>query len=218
MTTTELLQVSRDELDDNSGADSVRFWRDSELMGYLREAQNDFCKQTLCLVSSIDDALCLIPLVSGKRDYPYSSRILRIDSVQPSWFNNPLVDARGFSRLSPQWRSRIGRPNSWCADYESGYISLDGALTATNGESLRLTVRRLPVMLTLLQNPEIREEYQQILRLYVNYRAYAKQDSEVYNPQKSLTEKKRWDEAVERAKGELARLQPRIIVARSCDI
>ena len=73
-------------------------------------------------------------------------------------------------------------------------------------------------MLTLLQNPEIREEYQQILRLYVNYRAYAKQDSEVYNPQKSLTEKKRWDEAVGRAKGELARLQPRIIVTRSCDI
>ena len=56
------------------------------------------------------------------------------------------------------------------------------------------------------------------MRLYVNYRAYAKQDSEVYNPQKSLTEKKRWDEAVGRAKGELARLQPRIIVTRSCDI
>lgn len=214
MTLKELIDSVRRSLDDTTGSDTNRYWKDVDLTEYLVEAQEDMVKRTRCLVESLDDDLCLIPLVADQRHYAISSLVIDIDAVVPSWTDTQVADAKSWQMFSPTWLSDIGQPTAYCLDYGSGMLSLNRALDVVSGESVRLTVRRLPKLMTATQAPEIRAEYQRKLRHFALARAFSKQDSEVYNPSKAAGELQLWDAAVREIINQENRLKPRIMRVR----
>lgn len=215
MTLAELVTITRRKLRDDVGMDADRYWSDSDLAGNLNEAQEEFAKQTLCLVESLDAAFCTIVLLANTHSYPINRRILRIDEVRASWRTNPLSDARSFRTFPAGWQVNHARPDSYCTDFSSFYLTLDKNPATVSGETLSLTVRRLPKTMTISQNAEIPDSFQRSLRFYATYLALDDKDSEIYKPELALRALARWNESIDAAKSAEANLQPEILVARS---
>lgn len=207
MTLNELFVSCRRTLDDTVGDDTQNLWKEYELEEYLNEAQNEFVKQTLCLRTSLDETLCQVPLVLGRYHYPINPRILQIDAVVPSWGAwQPLRDAVSYRNFVEPWQGRSGLPTAYCTNYENGCISFDQIPTTLTNESIRLSVRRMPLPMSISQGPEIRPEYHPLLRDYALYRAYDKQDVEAYDPARSAAKLAIWRDKVSTAAGQLGRL------------
>lgn len=214
-TLKELIDSCRRALDDTEAAvDADRYWKDVDLTEYLNDAQEELVKRTRCLVESLDDDLCLIQLVSGQRNYPISSLIIDIDGVQPSWTDYPLIDAKSWHFFPVGWLRSEGTPSAYCLDYSSDMLTFDRAITLVTNESVRLTVRRMPKLMTTTQGPEIKYEYRRKLLHHVLARAFSKQDSEIYNPSKAANELALWNAAVADVTSQEARLKPRVMRVR----
>lgn len=147
---------------------------------------------------TVDDSLLTNPIVdivvlAGKAVYTLDSRILKITSAHLDILNENLT-ATDRGTLDRTWRGDIDESGSGWNNAVSnpymfieskGKIRLVGIPTAN--DTLRLTVFRLPLadMDSPDDEPEIRVERHYELLDGMLARAYMKNDSETYNPDKS---------------------------------
>lgn len=189
MTLKELRTQLRKALCDEVGSsDAQRFWKDAELNEYLNEGYTLFCSLTKIIRDSLS-AVCTLTLdITGDVQHlPLSPLIIKIERVKGSWSTTPLTETTldEISGIQPTWEDDTGTPDKYLLDYSSGYLSLNRSMESN--ATLRLTVRRLPLLaLTDAASPEFKSEYHHILKTYGLYRAFSKQDAEIYKPEKAL--------------------------------
>jgi hypothetical protein len=214
MTLSELVTITRRALRDTVGVDADKYWPDMDLEEYLNEAQEELAKRTLCLIESLDATICTITLLANVHSYPLSSSILQIDEVRPSWRTSPLDDGKSFRFFSTGWAALKGLPSKYCSDYSSGFLTLDNNPAAVTGETLALTVRRLPKLMTVSQYAEIPPAYQRSLRYFACHRALDVKDVEVGDSSNADKMLQKWEKAIGEIKTQEAQRQPRVYVSK----
>jgi hypothetical protein len=119
----------------------------------------------------------------GARNIPISPLILGIERVKPSWTLRLLpATTAELDQYQPNWQTDIGYPDRYTLDYSDDYLTLNRETSAAG--TIRLSTRRMPIN-PAADIPEIPVKYLEYLYDYMLFRAFRKQDSEVYNPQKA---------------------------------
>lgn len=205
--------------DEVGAAASDSYWSNDELNEYINASIEEMHERTLCVTDSLTDSVCLIPLVVGKRHYALHESVLDIQTAQPSWNILPL-SKQSVVTVSQSWLTDTGLPHSYLMDYSHRTLSLTSAPATVNGESIRLTVQRLPLV-ELTANtdiPEIPRQYHRRLCDGVVAKALFKQDSETYNPAKGNVHQGKWEKSLEEIIRREVRLKPRITIARRVEL
>ncbi len=214
MTRKQLRDSARARLDDLVGSDSSRMWPDAELNDYLEESAEEMAAECLLITDSLTASICTIPLVQDQSHYALSRKIIKIDEIRPSWTTTPVARSASFRAFAPTWQSDKGCPTGYALDYSSGYLSFNKSLAVANGESVSLTVKRLPlVAMTDATSPEFDDQHHRKLVAFVLHRAFSKPDSETRNMELSTRFLREWLEALGEVKSREARLRPNVYVA-----
>lgn len=199
MNVGELLTRARNRLNDAvKGTGSDSFWSDYELIDDYANAARDrmfqACKRLIVDSSTALDAsglpLCRIPIVAGTATYQLSTKIIGINRFKLISQTSPIqpitvdvMDAYGYD-----WQDgSTGAPTNYIVDLNTDAITLYP--TPSANDTAYLTVCRYPLARltaqTKSQSLEFREEYHEDLIPGILFRAYSKQDSEIYNPRKA---------------------------------
>lgn len=185
MTLAELRALFREEAGDTA---EPFLWPNSILNLYANEAQTEACRRGHLLRDSVT-AICQIAVTAGDPIVELDPRILDIQRMRLA---SQFIQLRGISVQEmddsiPGWENQTGLPWRGVTDYQSNAIRLWPSPAAN--DVLKLSVIRLPLvdMVADTDEPEIRKEYHPQLVQWMLHRAYAKQDSEVFDANKSQT-------------------------------
>lgn len=219
MNLLEIRQKTRAKLDDEVGTDSTRYWKNAFLNEAINATIEEVAIRSLCIIDSLTDTVCLIPLVAGQMHYALDEAVLHIQTVQPSWRTTPL-GKQSVATISGGWLANVGLPDSYLLDYSGGKLSLTSAPAAVTTESIRLTLSRLPLaeLSADASSPEIPRQYHRKLFNGIIAAAFLKHDSEVYNPAKAKAHRAEFENDLAEIVKLEARLKPRITIARRCEL
>lgn len=185
MTLRELLEITRNELDDVEGK---YLWSDEELIEYAVDAENEAARRARLLIDSSTAAVRQIAVVAGTALYDLDERVIFIRRAKLASEELPLRRAQmtDLDQYLPNWEADTDTPTHFVSDYETGKVRLYPIPTA-NG-TLNMTVVRLPLndMNSLDDTPEINARYHRSLRYWLMYRAYSKQDTETKDEGKAM--------------------------------
>lgn len=189
----ELLELLKDNLAETSdlvSGPSDRYWTDATLVNYLRTAEREFCDLSRSLIDDTTPEVTRITMKDAVDNYPLHKSIIAVTEVfLPT---KGKLDAKSREFVRDVQNARAHRPLWYCADTFAKKIYVAGVPTTANtyaGQKLELRVARFPLCaLTLNQpdkEPEIHEQYHEILIEYAMYRALRKHDSEAENLSKA---------------------------------
>lgn len=189
MNLKQLRDSVRSSLRDDTGLASDAYWSDTDLNEYLNEGYSIFCRSTQIIRDSVTAAICTLTVNQGDQNIAISPLILKIERAKPTWYTGFLTkkDVSDFDNDNPSWFGTAGTPRFYALDYSTNYLTLDKAASVSG--TIALTVKRMPLS-DLSANsdyPEFNSQYHWMLKDYALYRAFMKQDAEVYNPQKAAT-------------------------------
>ena len=186
MTLAELRALFREEAGDTA---EPFLWPNLILNLYANEAQTEACRRGHLLRDSVTTAICQLAVTAGDPIVELDPRILDIQRMRLA---SQFIQLRGISVQEmddsiPGWENQSGLPWRGVTDYQSNAIRLWPSPSAN--DVLKLSVIRLPLvdMVADTDEPEIRKEYHPQLVQWMLHRAYAKQDSEVFDANKSQT-------------------------------
>lgn len=182
MTLSELIKIARQRL-----GDTVRgpyLWTTAELKEFANDAQREACRRSRLIVDSTTAEICQITLASGTDTYALDDRVIFIKRAIVDGQSMPLGRAHSadLDNNAPGWETETGLPRAYVPNMDvhsfRPYPAPDGAYT------VRLTVIRTPLvdMDDGDDTPEIRGRYHLGLVNWMQYRAYMKQDSQVFDP------------------------------------
>jgi len=169
-------------LDDLIGGDSDQYWSADTVNEYIQEAMEEIAKRTLCIKDSLTPAFCYIDVEPNVIHYQFPDRVLEIESVDKSWDGMPLTktDHADITVANRLWQTTTVEPVKYLTDFSKGYLSIVGRLTSVVDEQFRMSVRRLPVIMTDDEDiPEVPYQYHVMSYDWVFYRCFSKQDSEI---------------------------------------
>ena len=185
MTLAELIALYRaDSLDQ---ADPP-FCSNELLTLYANEAQDEACRRGQLLRDSLA-SLCTISFEAGDEAVGLDHRVIRVLRAFVDGHEAWVVDVEEMDCLRPGWQfqdaTTAGRPLRLVTGMSTGKLHLwpkpsqDGVI--------RLTVQRLPLkpMRADGDSPEIRPELHRALVPWMLYRAYSREDSDLYNDRKA---------------------------------
>lgn len=197
MNSTELHDLFRLEVFDMA---KPPFWSDTEIYNYMDDAQKMFCRLGGGIPDGTTDEITLIDVSAGDTWFDISPKILKIRSAQrlSDFIDMRLLnfeDLQENGRPTEQWDYGVQR--TFNLDDQIGdmrYIIV--GLTEnkarllkrpTTADQIRLFVERMPIKnITDDEQPlEIREESHVGLLLWMKYRAFMKQDAEVFDKGKA---------------------------------
>lgn len=188
MTLLEIRNSVRSTLQDTIGTDSSKYWPDSDLNEYINEGYGIFCRSTKIIRDSITPAICHLVVSDNTQNVAISPLIIQIERAKPSWSSRLLSECRtsDLDSDNPAWIGSTGTPQRYVLDFSDDYLTLDHKLSAAG--TIDLTVKRMPLADMVDDNdvPEFKSQYHWMLKDYALFRAFTKQDSEVYNPEKGV--------------------------------
>lgn len=189
MNVRELLELLKDTLGESSdqvSGPSDRYWSDATLVSYLNTAQRQFCDISRTLVDDSTPEVTRILLKDDVASYSLHKSIIAVTHVFLDTVGDLEAKPREFVREVCQ--TRLSRPFYYSADLMAKKLFVAGTPTTANtyaGKKLELRVARFPLCKLTLNNPEaepeIDEQYHEILTEYALYRALRKHDSEAEN-------------------------------------
>lgn len=220
MNTGELLTTVRNRLNDAIKGTSTPYWSDAELIDdYANKARNRLFLIVRRLIIDSTTAsdtettplpLCTLPIVANTGTYALSQKILGITRLSLASLGRQLtpIVASELDENAPGWQSLpAGIPWAYCPDLQSDAVVL--IPTPIANDTANLTVYRMPLSKLTKASPTdalgFREEYHDDLIPWIQYLAFNKQDSEVYNPQLAETYRKTFLERAEEIKMEVYR-------------
>jgi len=181
-----ILAVRSDYLDDNPQGN---LWDDAFMFRAFTEAERQVCNRQNILFDDSTDEYTKLVLVDGQSTYALSPKVTKLEAVI---FDNTLVAHKSkheIERLNPKWRSLSGMTGKAIEYVIRGSTirfipspNIDDAGLAVN-----LEVYRLPDVALdgLASEPEIPEEFHRDLIYWVLHEAYKKQDSDMFNQERS---------------------------------
>lgn len=180
MTLDDIIEEYREDSHDSG---SPPFISDEWLTKRANQGEKEACRRAGLITESVH-AMCSVSVAAGDPVVPLDPRIINIKKARLALDSQPLCPVRS-DQLSFDWESETGTPSHYVTDYQSGAIRLYPSPTVN--DDLLLTVTRLPLkdMASGEDKPEIREEYHDALVQWVLYRAYGKQDADIFDPAKA---------------------------------
>lgn len=180
MTLDDLIAEYREEAHDSG---TPPFVSDAWLTKRANQAEQEVCRRSGLLIESVH-AMCTVAVTAGNPVVSLNSKIIDIKKARMSLDAVFLLPA-SVNNLCATWEADTGTPSHYITDYQSGAIRLYPVPVVD--DDLKLTVTRLPLvgMSAGTDEPEIRAEYHDALVQWILHRAYAKQDIDIFDPQKS---------------------------------
>lgn len=228
MKLSELLgELRRNVLRDASTAANGRdvddsLWSDDALLLYLRDAEEKFVTQTLCLRDSITPAVTQITLVEGQTDYALDPRVIaclsalydgRFQLGRTNYGTRFGSDAQVTPNSATHEPQSIGEPRLFYTDKDTGYLGVYPIPGATQaGQLIRLQVARRPLeplsKTDLDASPEIPDEWHLDLVEWGAWRALRNHDADIDGDPQNISivmarasaHKKRFEEAIAECK------------------
>lgn len=178
----ELIAAYRDEAKDH-----VRpyFVSDERVLQFANEAEREACRRSHLLIDS-SAAFCEISVSANEPLVEIDPLIINIRRAKLSISTYSLspVRAEEMDRVNPGWESHTGTPTTYITDYQTNAIRLHPKQQVA--ATLNITVSRLPAEdFDEESEPEIRTEYHPALVKWMLYRAYSKQDADLFDPNKA---------------------------------
>ena len=180
MTLDDLIAEYREEAHDSG---TPPFVSDAWLTKRANQAEQEACRRAGLLIESVH-AMCTVAVTAGSPVVSLNSKIIDIKKARMSLDSQELYPIT-VDQLALDWENDTGTPSHYVTDYQSGSIRLYPSPIVD--DDLKLTVTRLPLvdMADGTDEPEIRPEYHYALVQWILYRAYAKQDVDIFDPNKS---------------------------------
>lgn len=180
----ELIDSYRQESSDNRKPYLVS---DAIVTQFANQAEQEACRRASLLVDSTS-AFCSIDISAGDYLVQLDPSIINVRRAKLSISAYQLTPARAeeMDRVNPGWERHTGTPTTYVTDYQTGYIRLYPIINQS--ATLTMTVSRLPTddMANTDDEPEIRKEYHSGLVNWILYRAYSKQDSDLFDANKAI--------------------------------
>lgn len=213
MTPAELLAVFRDEVSDKV---APYLWSDSLFYTYLDDAQKQFCRLTFGIEDARSFALTLAP---GSEWYALNPQIMEILGAYDQNTGQPipvLTRAEAVAR-NVRFDGRQGPLQALFKGMEKA--SLRAYPVTATVQAIALETRRLPNSIYYggelkTDHLEVDDQHHLNLLMWVRYRAYAKQDTETYDPVKSATHKQAFEAYCRESKIEQGRLNRNVAVVQ----
>lgn len=180
MTLNDLIEEYRDEAHDNG---SPPFVSDAWLTRRANQAEQEACRRAGLLIESVH-AMCTVVVTAGDPVISLDSKIIDIMMARMSLGQCQIWPVT-ISELPTNWEVDTGTPVCYVTDYQSGAIRLYPSPVVN--DDLLLTATRLPLrdMEDGEDEPEIRPEYHSGIVQWMLHRAYAEQDVDIFDPNKS---------------------------------
>lgn len=184
MTLEELIALYRADAFDQA----VPYFCSDELLTlYANEAQDEACRRGQLLRDSISP-MCHIAYAAGAEHIALDHRIIRILRASADGYPARLSSLDDMDAMVANWQRNApqGCPTHLVSGLSTGALFL-WPRPAVDG-TVMLTVQRLPLkrLANDTDKPEIRPELHAALVNWILFRAYGRQDSELYNDQKSM--------------------------------
>jgi hypothetical protein len=189
MTLSEMISSIRRQLVDDAGVDP--YCTDADIIEYLNEGYNIFCRSTKIIRDSLTASVCTLTVAAGSQHIALSQLIIDIERARGSWSTTNLgrKTVAQLDEDNASWIGSAGTPTKYTLEYSSNYMSLNRAASVAG--TITLTVTRLPLvsMVNAADVPAFSPAYHWMLLDYALYRAFSKKDSEINNPQKAMLHK-----------------------------
>ena len=183
MTLEELIALYRAQSHD---AQEPYFCSDELLAMYASEAQDEACRRGELLRDSASP-LSVISFAADAQAVALDSRIVRVISARVDGQRVAVVSGTDMEMIRPEWQDdgARARPTHLVSGMTTGMLHL-WPIPAAPG-TIRLTVQRLPLKPLANDNdkPEIRPELHRGLVEWMLFRAYSRQDTDLYNDAKA---------------------------------
>lgn len=172
--------------------DDIRpyFCKESELIGWFNEAEREAAIRAGLLIGSDK-----FNISAGETEISVPQHIVEIRHIELRFSGIvrqvSLTSRRVLDIDMPDWRTRNGIPTR--AIHEDGLITLSSLPTGDMEVFIEYT--RLPYseMSSIEESPEIFSQHHIHLVDWVVYRAYSKQDADLFDPNKSIDAKSKFD-------------------------
>jgi len=190
MTLEQLISLYRAQsMDDKfavDGDDKDVFCSDELLTLYANEAQDEACRRGELLRDSAS-AMCVVTFAADAQAVALDPRIVRVISARVDGHPAALVSGAEMDMFYPNWQDdgARNRPTHLVSGMTTGMLHL-WPIPAAPG-TIRLTVQRLPLkqLANDTDKPEIRPELHRGLVEWMLFRAYSRQDTDLYNDAKA---------------------------------
>ncbi|WP_423459972.1 DUF6682 family protein [Ottowia sp. VDI28] len=183
MTLGEMIALYRaDAVDDAEG----RFCSDELLTIYANEAQDEACRRGQLLRDSTSP-MCSVSFAASDESVRLDAAIIRVLRSHIGTADVDVVDAELMDCTVPGWQFNAGamQPQRLVTGMTTGELFLWPKPMQPG--TIRLTVQRLPKkrLASKSETPEIRRELHPALVAWMLYRAYSREDTDLYNDTKA---------------------------------
>lgn len=179
----ELIEEYRDESHDHA---TPPYMSDERLARFATQGQNEACRRGNLLTDSTSD-FCTLNVTAGEPMLELDRLILDVSRVRLASTALPLSVAltKKMDEEVPGWEDHFGTPTHYIPDYQTGYLRTYPI--PLEDDEARITATRLPLKELVADGdePEIRLEAHMALVQWMLHRAYATQDTDLVDPQKS---------------------------------
>lgn len=177
----EMIDSYRDQSQDNGTA---QFVSNTTLTGYANEGIREAIRRGYQLLDAESD-ICEIDFDSEAPILVIDPIILDIRRARTATFVLTPISMSALSDAVDMWETEIGEPMHYVPDYQTGAIRLYPSPSRSG--TVYLSVRRLPLDDLSADDdiPELRAETHQALVQWMLYRAYSKQDADMFDPSKA---------------------------------
>lgn len=183
MTLADLIALYRA---DSMDAPDGQLCSDELLTIYANEAQDEACRRGQLLRDS-SAPVAVISFDAGAETVALDARVLRVLRAFVDGHQALPTSVEEMDHLVPGWQfqSLQDRPQRLVTGMTTGKLHL-WPVPAQAG-TIRMTVQRLPLkpMRTEADSPEIRPELHRALVPWMLYRAYSREDTDLYNDTKA---------------------------------
>lgn len=160
---------------------------DDELLTiYANEGQEEACRRGQLLRDSLS-AMCTVQFTAGAEAMVLDARVINVLRAHIDGQPVAILDVDQMDEGMPGWqfRNATGQPSHLVSGLTTGMLHLWPRPELAG--SLRLTVQRLPIkpMKVDADKPEIRPELHAGLVDWMLYRAYSREDTDLYNDTKA---------------------------------
>ncbi len=161
-------------------------WSDAELSTWINEAQDEACRRALLLVDS-RSAAAKVSYLAGAEGVSLHPAVIFVRRATLASSNAPMIPkvVRSMDEEIPGWEGAMASvPRVFIPDWQTGYLRFWPPAVASG--TVNMTVVRAPLDVAGDGDDlEIAPRYQPFLLDWVRYRAYSKQDAEVFNATKA---------------------------------
>lgn len=183
MTLEELIALYRaDSMDDPAG----QLCSDELLTIYANEAQDEACRRGQLLRDS-SSALCTVVFAAGDEAVSVDPRVVRVLRAFVEGREAAVVAVEAMDVSHPGWQfdGARDRPCRLITGMTTDKLHLWPV--PSQAGTIRMTVQRLPLkpMRVDIDKPEIRPELHRALVAWMLYRAYSREDNDLYNDTKA---------------------------------